>query len=418
MKNIIVLTCAWAMATNVGFAQAPSPYSFKSDKQVSATSVKNQQETGTCWAFSCTSFLESEVLRLNNMAVDLSEMFVVRHIYRQKCENYVRRQGNAQFGEGGLAHDAINAVRAHGVVPENTYPGRKDPEEPFNHSKLEKALKEKCKGFIELGKKGELPTNWLASIDALLDDEFGALPSKFTVDGKPFTAPIYRDYLGIRPNDYVTITSFTHHPFNEPFVLEIPDNFSNGLMYNLPLDDMMRTLQFALQYNYSVEWDADVSNEGFSAKNGLAIVPSQKWAAKTEAQREGTFRLLEPQVKVTQTNRQERFDSQETMDDHLMHITGVETETNSNEKYYRVKNSWGEISELKGYLRVSDAYMRLNTISFLVHKHAIPADISKRLGFVEDSKEGAPRAGEARPPAKIKTIKPQAAPNKAAKADE
>ncbi len=419
MRNTIVLTCLIAaLAANVGQAQDHSPYSFKADKTLAATPVKNQQETGTCWAFSCASFLESEVLRLNNIEVDLSEMFVVRHIYRQKCENYVRRQGNAQFSEGGLAHDVINAVRAHGVVPESIYPGRKDPSKPLNHSKLEKALREKCKEFVELGKKGNLPTKWLASIDALLDEEFGPLPGKFSVDNRPFTAPIYRDYLGIRPNDYVTITSFSHHPFNEPFVLEIPDNFSNGLMYNLPLDDMMRSLQFALQNGYSVEWDADVSNEGFSPKNSLAIVPQQAWAAKSEAQREGTFRLLEPQVKVTQANRQELFDSQTTMDDHLMHITGMETETNSNEKYYRVKNSWGEIAELKGYLRVSDAYMRLNTISFLVHKNALPADIGKRLGLVEESREAAPRVGDPKPPAKIKTIRPQAAPSKAAKAEE
>jgi bleomycin hydrolase len=416
-KKILVTALALWVAVAAVSAQDYSPYSFKAEKLLEATPVKNQQQTGTCWAFSCASFLESEVRRINNMDVDLSEMFVVRHVYRQKCENYVRRQGTAQFSEGGLAHDLIRAVRRYGIVPEDIYPGRKDPSKPFNHSNLERNLRDKCKELVELGKKGELPTGWISAIDQILDEEFGKLPGKFSIEGRPYTAQLYRDYLGIRPDDYVTITSFTHHPFYEPFVLEVPDNFSNGLMHNLPLDDMMRCLTYALQQGHSVEWDADVSNEGFSAKNGLAIVPSKKWADKNEAQREGSFRFVEPQVKATQAYRQELFDQQVTMDDHLMHITGLETETNSGEKYYRVKNSWGEISDLKGYLRVSDTYMRLNTISFMVNKNALPKDIAQRLNLLDEpAAPTTPQDGKT--PVKIKTVRPAVATPNLKKASE
>lgn len=391
-------------------AQDPEPYYFKPYKQLPATPVKNQQQTGTCWAFSAVSFLESEVERINGFQVNLSEMFVVRNIYHQKCENFVRRQGTAQFGEGGLAHDAINAVRQYGIVPEDIYPGRKEPTRQLNHSALEKKLKDMCAEYADLGKKGTLPADWLTKIDAALDEEFGVVPRKFSVEGKPFTAGVYRDYLGINPDNYVTITSFTHHPFYQPFILEVPDNFSNGQMLNLPLDEMMRSLNYSVQQGYSVEWDADVSNDGFSAKYALALVPDKNWADKNEAQRTSTFKYLEPQKKITQEYRQDQFDRQITMDDHLMHITGIETETSTTGIYYTVKNSWGEISDLKGYLRISEAYMRLNTISFMVNKNALPIDIAQRFGLAP---------GEATipetPKTKSKTQTMEAAPNSSVK---
>lgn len=358
-------------------------YSFKPYKQMSATSVKNQQKTGTCWAFSGASFLESEVKRINGFDVDLSEMYVVRHIYRQKCENYVRRQGTAQFGEGGLAHDVMNAIRSYGIVPDAEYPGRKDAGQPFDHGRLVEDLESLCKKKVNEGKNGTLNPDWLKEVDELLDETFGPLPTKFTVDNRQFTPMMYRDYLGIQPDQYITVTSFTHHPFYQPFVLEIPDNFSNGMMYNVPLEDLMNCINHSLRQGYTVQWDADVSNEGFSAKNALALVPELSWAEKSEAQRESTFKYREPQKKITQAYRQEMFDRQVTTDDHLMHITGIETEASNTEIFYTVKNSWGEISDLKGYLRASEPYVRLNTVSVLVHKSALPDLVSQRLGITE-----------------------------------
>lgn len=185
------------------------PYEFKEYKRHKATPVKNQDQTGTCWAFSTASFLESEALRLGKKEADLSEMFIVRHIYRLKCENYVRRQGHAQLSEGGLAHDALFAIREYGIVPESVYPGRKDPAGPLNHSRLEKTLKTLCNDFVKQGKEGKLPADWLARVDQALDDEFGKVPTKFTYNNAAFTPASYRDYLGFKTDDYVTVTSFT-----------------------------------------------------------------------------------------------------------------------------------------------------------------------------------------------------------------
>ncbi|MFN0214568.1 MAG: C1 family peptidase [Saprospiraceae bacterium] len=379
MKKLLLSFLLVAIALTA-FAQN-EPYEFKEYKRQAATAVKSQDQTGTCWAFSTISFLESEAMRLGKKDVDLSEMFVVRNIYRLKCENYVRRQGNAQFGEGGLAHDALIAVEKFGVIPESVFPGRKDPNAPLNHSKLEKALKSRCDDFVKQGKDGRLPADWLMSIDQLLDDEFGKIPTKFTFKDVQFTATSYRDYLRIQTADYITVTSFTHHPFWGKFILEIPDNWANGEMYNVPISDLMRCAKNAIEKGYTVEWDADVSNEGFSAANGLAIAPSTPWKDKNASAQAGTFKIWEPETKITQELRQQLFDRQITTDDHLMHIVGLLDEKHSG-IYYVVKNSWGEVSDLKGYVYCSEAYMRQNTISFTIHKDAIPEDISRRLGLI------------------------------------
>jgi len=414
------------------FAQT-DPYEFKEYKRNTATSVKSQDQTGTCWAFSTVSFLESEAMRLGKKDVDFSEMYVVRHVYRQQCENYVRRQGHAQFGEGGLAHDALNAVAQYGIMPESMYPGRKDPTAPLNHSKLEKTLKKLCDDFVKSGKEGKLSADWLKQIDQVLDEEFGKVPIKFDYSNVVFTPSSYRDYLNFKTDDYVTVTSFTHHPFWTKFILEIPDNWANGEMYNMPISDLMRCAKNAIEQGYTVEWDADVSNEGFSAKNGLAIVPSTPWKDKDGVAQASTFKLWEPETKITQELRQELFDRQVTTDDHLMHLVGLLDEKHSG-LYYVVKNSWGEISDNKGYVYCSEAYMRQNTISFSVHKDAIPEDIRRRLGLspgdvtIEKNEGGGknPRSSdmEARPapgtpatkltPIQKKVTPAQKAPNKKA----
>ncbi len=356
------------------------PYQFTSIKQIAATPVKSQDRTGTCWAFSSASFLESEMLRTGKSEHNFSEMFVVRHIYRQKCENYVRRQGSTRLGEGGLSHDFFNAVSAHGLAPETVYPGRKNPGKPYNHAQLEKNVINLCDELVRQAKSGNLSERWMSRVDSLLDTEFGPVPEKFTYGGANYTPETYRDWLGIQSGDYLHLTSFTHHPFWSSFVLEIPDNFANGSYYNLPIDDLMRCLNMALQQGYSVEWDADVSNDNFSMENGLAIVPATDPKDKNTAQRGNAFQYWEPERAVGQEYRQQLFDRQITQDDHLMHITGLLDEGHAG-IFYAVKNSWGETGPLKGYLNVSEAYMRLNTISFTVHKSALPQDVRRRLGL-------------------------------------
>lgn len=380
MKQLLVTALLCLICTLSAFAQKSDAYTFKEYKRLPATPVKSQDQTGTCWAFSTTSFLESEALRLGKGETNLSEMFTVRNIYREKCENYVRRQGDARFGEGGLAHDKINAAKRYGLMPESAYPGRKDVSKPYNHSELEKKLRTLCDTLVAQAQRGKLPANWLRQVDETLDGEFGKVPLTFEVGPTQFTPTSYRDYLGINPDDYVTITSFTHHPFYQPFILEIPDNFANGTFYNLPLHELVRCLNYSIDKGYTVEWDADVSNAGFSAKNGLAIVPEKDWSMKTTAERESMFKQWEPEKNVSQEYRQQLFDQQITQDDHLMHIVGILDEAHTG-LYYVVKNSWGEISDYKGFVYVSDAYMRLNTISFTVHKNALPTDIRKQLGF-------------------------------------
>ena len=381
MKKILLFLLLFC-TVSLGL-KAQESYEFSEIKRVNATSVKSQGQTGTCWAFSTASFLESEALRMGKGEHDLSEMFVVRHIYRQKCENYVRRQGKANLSQGGLAHDLLNAVDAYGIVPESVYPGKKDAQAPHNHTAVEKALTELCDGFVADAQKGKLRADWLTAVDSILDESFGKVPLKFTYNGSVFSPVSFRDYLGIKPADYLNLTSFTHHPFWKPFILEIPDNFSNGEFYNLPINELMNTLNYALQQGFGVEWDGDVSNRGFAARNGLAIVPSVDWADKSEAQRSSSFKYWESEKEVSQNYRQQLFDQQETTDDHLMHIVGMVDEAHSG-NFYAIKNSWGEISDLKGYVYTSEAYMRLNTVSITLHKDAVPVPVRQRLGLLAD----------------------------------
>lgn len=362
--------------------QAQSPYKFGEPKMLPCTPVKNQQQTGTCWSFSTVSMIESELIRSGIGQLDLSEMFIVRHIYRDKCENYVRRQGKAQFSEGGLAHDAVNAVKRHGLITEEAYTGRKDERKPLNHTTLLAKLTQMCDKFVAQGKNGTLPSNWLSSIDSVLDQEFGRVPNRFIYKKSQTNPKRFRDLVGFRADDYVSLTSFTHHPFNQSFVLEIPDNFANGLYYNLPTEDLIETVRHALEKGYSVTWDADVSNPYFSAENGLAIVPEKEPNLTDAEAKTAFFKYVVPEKSISQEYRQEQFDRLITQDDHLMHIVGTVEETNQKKPFFVVKNSWGEISNLKGMIYVSEPYIRLNTISISVHKDALPDNLRNRLGLL------------------------------------
>jgi bleomycin hydrolase len=428
MKRLIVYLFFAAVA--MPLAAQTEPYEFKEYKRHKVTSVKNQGQTGTCWAFSTASFLESEVLRKGKPVADISEMYIVRHVYRQKCDNYVRRQGKAQFSEGGLAHDALRAAAQFGLVPEDAYPARKDPKGALNHSRIEKRLKALCDSLVQQASEGRLQADWLREVDRVLDEEFGQVPTKFTHQNVVFTPFSYLEYLGLNPDDFVTITSFSHHPFWKKCILEVPDNWSNGEMYNIPINDLMRCANNAIETGYTFAWDMDNSNEGFSAQHGLAIVPATAWKDKNEVAQANTFTYWEPETKVTQELRQQLFDRQVTTDDHLMHVVGLLDEKHSG-LYYVTKNSWGEISDLKGYVYCSEAYLRLNTISITVNKYSIPDDISRRLGLkpgdviIENSGSGRPgrtpemeiipaptlRQPKVNPPAQKSTVPAEKAPN-------
>jgi len=343
-------------------------YKITDEVNVGCTAVKNQSRTGTCWSFATCSFLESELMRVGRGDFDLSEMYVVRNIYKDKARNYVLRQGKANFSQGSLSHDFINTVMRHGIVPESTYSGMTDGVTAHDHSELAAVLK----GYVDalVGRK-KLSDKWDDGFEAILDVYLGQVDETFVVDGKTYHPKAFAMSLGLNPGDYVNITSFTHHPFYSAFILEIPDNFSNGSFINVPLNELEIIVDNALKNGYSVAWDGDVSEKGFSAKNGLAVLP-------TDIKDENLFKSIVEEEKVTAEARQENFESYTTTDDHLMHIVGIAKDAEGN-KYYKIKNSWGEISDLKGFMYMSAPYFQMKTVSITLHKDGVPENIVKQL---------------------------------------
>lgn len=355
---------------------AQSPYQFTTVIDLEATPVISQGRTGTCWSFSSTSFLESEVIRLTGKQVDLSEMYTVRNTYPKKAENYVMRQGKAQFSEGGLAHDVVNSVADYGLVPQEAYSGLFADETGHNHAEMVAVIDAMVKTYVDNpGRK--LSKKWRQAVDAVLTTYIGANPSNFTYEGKSYTPASFRDELKIVAADYVTITSFNHAPFYSEFILNIPDNWSYGTFYNVPLDEMISSIDNALENGYTVELDCDVSERTFSSKDGVAVIP--KNSANNKLALQGVY----PEMNITQQFRQDEFENFTTTDDHLMHITGSLRDQNGT-KYYKVKNSWGSDASRNangGYVYFSEAYMRLKAISITVHKEAVPKATSKKLNL-------------------------------------
>ncbi len=335
-------------------------YDFTHTKELDCTGIKSQANTGTCWSFATASFLESELMRQGKGSTDLSEMYVVRNIYRDKARNYLLRQGKANFSQGSLSHDLINIIKSSGVMPESEYSGLLSGEKRHDHGEMEAGLK----GFLDgVMQSKRLSKKWPQAFEAIMDTYLGSVDKKFVVDGKSYTPQSYADFLGINPDDYVSLTSFTHHPFGSDFILEIPDNYSNGSYQNVPLDKLIATIDRAIDKGYSVAWDGDVSEPGFDARKGIAIVPAKP-------KRKDLFDEPDTEITVTQEMRQDLFESTSTTDDHLMHIVGTAKDRKGTE-YYIIKNSWGEISPYKGYLYMSKAYAALKTVAIMVHKDIV-----------------------------------------------
>jgi len=347
-------------------------YKFKVSKQIDCSEIKNQSRTGTCWSFATASFIESELMKSNKGNIDLSEMFVVRNIYEDKARNYVLRQGKANFSQGSLSHDLIRIMAKEGVVPDQIYSGLSAEQKNHDHSEMEKGLK----GFLDgILKSKRLSPKWKMAFNAVLDVYLGTEPNNFQYEGKNYTPKSFAQSLGLDAENYVSLSSFTHHPFYKDFILEIPDNYSNGSFYNVPLNELMSTIDFALDKGYTIAWDGDVSEKGFSAKEGIAVLP-------TDNKREDLFTKPGSEILTTQESRQENFESYATTDDHLMHMVGTATDQKGN-KYYIIKNSWGEISQHKGYIYMSEAYVKMKTMAIMVNKNAIPKKTSEKL-FVEN----------------------------------
>ncbi len=369
--KITLISAALCLSVSVmAQVEVANNYQIEVTQKVECTPVKSQDRTGTCWSFATASFLESEIIRNGKGFHDLSEMYVVRNVYRDKAQNYVLRQGKANFSQGSLSHDLIKVAHRHGVVPEAVFSGKLEGEEIHDHSELSSILKGMLDGVL---KRKRLSKKWKMAFDAVLDTYLGEVPEQFDFEGKTYTPQTYADHLGINPSDYVSITSYTHHPFYESFVLEIPDNYSNGSFYNVPLADLQAIVKHAVDQGYSVAWDGDVSEKGFSAKAGLAVLP-------VDEKREDLFEKPGDEQKVSQDLRQETFESYSTTDDHLMHLTGMAKDQNGT-VYYQIKNSWGEISDYKGYLYMSEPYFQLKTVAIMVHKDAIPRAIAEKMNL-------------------------------------
>lgn len=363
-KSIAVLSFIGIISINHQ-AQPIGPFNFKVVKNLEATEVKNQENTGTCWSYSASSFLESEILRKSGKKVDLSEMFSVRKIYLEKATLYLRYHGKANFSQGALAHDELYAVKTYGLMPEEAYDGKPDGK-PYNHDKLEQDLKTYLDSLLS---KNIIEPQWKERFEVLLDNYLGVCPALFVYEGTNYNSKSFAASLGIKVEDYVGFTSYTHHPYYKPFCLEVPDNFSRGQYTNIPMDQMMELISASITKGYTVEWDGDVSESGFIKKYGAAVL-----LKKGE-----TIGNVPPIEDVpTQELRQVTFDSHETTDDHLMHITGIATDQNG-KRYFITKNSWGKATGIAGYVYMSENYVKLKTVSIYVHKDVIPAAIKNNL---------------------------------------
>jgi bleomycin hydrolase len=346
-------------------------YLFTVEKDISTTEVKDQASSGTCWSFSTCSFLESELMRMGKGSFDLSEMFVVNRIYMEKAQLYIRMQGNGRFSPGGTFHDVNNTFTKHGIVPESVYSGLKEGANRHNHGELDYIMEKMVELYVDRGEK--ISPVWKEGIQAILDAYLGKTPETFEYEGKTYTPQSFAASLDINMDDYVELSSFTHHPYYEKFILEIPDNWDWNRVYNVPLDELMAVVDNALENGFTVGWDTDASESYFSHRNGVAVVPAKGQDLYSLLNQPGEEMVITPEL------RQKSFDNFSTTDDHLMHITGLARDQNG-KRYYMVKNSWGESSNAcGGYLFASEAYLKYKTIHILVHKDAVPKEIAKKL---------------------------------------
>ena len=376
MNKVIKLVILLLLVSTLANGQETG-YVFTMKKELPCTPVKNQNATSTCWCFSGISMLESELLRIGKQPTDLSVMYVVRHTYEKKAQMYTRVHGSSTLAGGGEYGDVLNAWREVGLVPDAAYQGLNYGEIKHNHSEMDGAIK----GYMDAIIKGsKLTTAWFNGLNGILDAYLGKMPENFTYEGKSYTPATFTKDMGINPDDYVLLTSFNHHPFYKQCMLEIPDNWAGGTFYNLPLDEFMQVIDNSLMNGFTVAWASDMSDKGFSMKQGVAIIPEKNWNEMNEDELSKAFSGPHAEKMITQELRQKDFDNYTTTDDHGMHIIGLATDQAGN-TFYKVKNSWGVMGKYDGFIFVSKPFIMLRTTNIMVNKHAIPAAIAKKLGL-------------------------------------
>lgn len=359
MNRLIVLVFLLSFSFS-GFSQT---YEFHTIKETEATPVISQDFTGACWSFGTTSFLESEIIKATGKKIDLSEMYTVRNIYLCKAEYYIQNNGKFRFGEGGLSHDVINSIRKYGILTQEVYPGKTNPNAKYNHEMMRSELLSVLKKAVS--KKPENYPDWKSDYIAILDRYMGQVTS----DPKHFLAE-----TKLNLDDYISLTSFTNAPFYSKFVLDIPDNFAKGEFYNLPLDEFIQNIDNALDKGYTLSFSMDRSEATFSEELGIAVIP------KNESDYKAIIKEIKPEKKITQKFRQAEFENQNTTDDHLMQIIGKVIDQKGNE-YYKVKNSWGENVGKNGYYYISVPYMQLKTICVMLNKNGLTEKTRTDLGL-------------------------------------
>ena len=394
MKKIFVLALGMLFATGAMAQDAELEVSVVEENPI--TSIKNQNQAGTCWCYSSLAFIESELLRMGKGEYDFSEMFIVHNTYLDRAEKAVRTHGDVSFAQGGSFYDVIYGMEAFGLVPEaEMRPGVMYGKELSVHNELS-AVSDAVVAAIAKGKHRSLQVSpdgellWKKAITAIHDIYLGERPEKFTYNGVEYTPQSFYDSLGLNADDYVSLTSYTHHPFYTSFAIEIPDNWRWAQSYNLPIDELMEVFDNAIMNGYTVAWGSDVSEAGFT-RMGTAVLPEEaagndlqgsdmaKWLNLTEEEKKNTPKPT-TQKWCTQEERQIAYDNWETTDDHGMLIYGIAKDQNGTE-YYMVKNSWGEAGTYKGIWYASKAFVRYKTMNIIVNKNALPKDIRKKLGL-------------------------------------
>lgn len=397
--NKLIAILALGICFGSAYAKTPKKndkanegFVFTTVKENPITSIKNQNRSSTCWSFSSVGFFESELLRLGKGEFDLSEMFIVHKTMEDRAVNYVRYHGSSSFAPGGSFEDFVACYKQYGMVPQEAMPGIMYGDSMHVHNELD-AVADGYVNAIAKGKFSKLTPVWKKGLSSIYDTYLGECPKEFTYKGKTYTPRTFADQvLGLNMDDYVSLTSFSHHPFYKPFIIEVEDNWRNAPGYNLPLDEFMEVMDSAVRNGYTFAWGADVSEVGFS-RNGIAVCPDMEKGAdlagsdmarwlglsKTDKVKEMTSKPM-PEMTITQEMRQTAFDNWETTDDHGMMIYGIAKDQTGKE-YFMVKNSWGTSGKYKGIWYVSKAFVAYKTMNILIHKDAIPAAIAKKLGL-------------------------------------